>query len=124
MKTITKRTISVASYEELADHSYYLRLWMAIRNVEISRRSWLDELANTFRDFDGNIVTEYGQPYEIPCIDEVFGDDPDLRWLSYFMMADTTGMHPKFFSRKFTRLQLLDLYFRIRHPNISRHFSR
>jgi hypothetical protein len=100
MKSKTKRTIFAATQEEVLSQSYYYRLWLAIRNVKISRRSWLDELANTFRDFDGVIITRDGLPFYIPCIDEVFGDDPDLRWLSYYMMSDESGNCPKMFSRK------------------------
>ena len=120
----TKRVIYVATQNELLSRSYYSRLWLGVRNIKISRRSWLDELADTFRDFNGSIVQRDGKPFVIPCIDETFGDDPDLRWLGYYLRADKSGMHPKTMSRKIARVQLLDLYFRIKYPLISRHFGR
>lgn len=123
MQQKTKRIIYVATKEELKCRSYYRRLWIATCNINIPRRAWLDEIVNTLRDFDGTIIHRSGLPYQVPCIDEAFGDDPDLRWLGYYMLADRTGQSPKMMSRKYHRLQLLDLYFRIKYPKIAHHFS-
>jgi hypothetical protein len=106
----------------LGEH-YYRRLWLATRNVEISRRDWLDELADTFRDFQGTIERPNGEAYELPLVDDVFGDDEEMRWLGYYLKPDTSGLYPRSKSRKVERLQLLDLYFRIKHPNVAKHFS-
>jgi hypothetical protein len=54
----------------------------------------------------------------------VFADDTDMRWLGYYLKPDVTGAHPLRRSRKVERLQLLDLYFRIKHPHIARHFAK
>ena len=122
MNTHSKRsTVILATREQLRSPPYYRRLWMAVRNMPISRRAWLDELANTFRDFRGCIVDELGCPYEVPMLDEVFGDDPDMRWLSYYLRADQSGRNPYSGSRSIERLQLLDLYFKIKHPKIAKH---
>ncbi len=118
------RTIYVVAQNKLLTRSYYLRLWMAVRNIKISRRRWLNELADTFRDFDGLIIHPNGQPFTIPCLDETFGDDPDLRWLGYYLRPDKSGLSPQSISRKLRRLQLLDLYFRIKHPHIAIHFGK
>lgn len=123
MKSKTKRIIFVATQDELKSKSYYRRLWVATRNIKLSRRLWLDEIADTLRDFDGVIIHRSGLPYNVPCIDEAFGNDPEIRWMSYYMLADGSGQYPKIQTRKYQRLQLLDLYFRIRHPQIARHFS-
>ncbi|WP_158657796.1 hypothetical protein [Agarilytica rhodophyticola] len=120
----TKRVIYIATREELSCHCYYLRLWMAVKNINISRRLWLDELADTFRDFPGHVLQRNGHPFIIPCLDDVFGNDPDLRWLGYYLREDKTGIHPNSISRKMERLRLLDLYFRIKHPLIARHFGK
>lgn len=119
-----KRVIYVATQDELLSQSYYSRLWIAIKNIKRPRRSWLDELANTFRDFNGRIVFRNGQPFMIPCLDAAFGNDPDLRWLGYYLRPDKSGRHPKTVSRKLARLRLLDLYCRIKYPLIARHFGR
>lgn len=124
MQQKNKHIIYVATKEELMNESYYRRLWMATCNIDLSRRSWLDRIANALRDYDGAIMHRCGLPYEIPCVDEAFGDDPDMRWLGYYKLSDGTGLRPKMMCRKFHRLQLLDLYFRICHPNIARHFGR
>jgi len=116
--------IVVASTEIFASGHYYRRLWIATRNISIPRREWLNEIADALRDYDGMILDEYERRFCIPLVDEVFGDDPDMRWISYYMRPDNSGDHPVSKSRKFKRLQLIDLYFKIRHPDIARHFKR
>lgn len=107
----------------LSEH-YYRRLWLAVRNMNIPRRQWLDELADCFRDTEDNIYQANGNVYEIPFIDDAFDNDPDMRWLGYYLEADDSGRNPRIKSRKIERLQLLDLYFHIKHPKIARHFNR
>jgi len=109
--------IYVATDAELTGPDYYRRLWLAVRNADIPRRGWLDAIADALRDFDGEILKESGEPYAIPLVDDVFGDDPDLRWLGYYLRADQTGKLPLSMSRKLERLRILDLYFRIISPN-------
>ena len=123
MQTQQKRIVYLATPEELGNEHYYRRLWLAARNIKISRRSWLNELANTFRDFNGVVIYRAGISYRIPCLDDVFGDDPDMRWLGYYLKPDRSGDHPLSKTRKMERLRLLDLYFRIKHPDIARHFG-
>ncbi|ODS22476.1 hypothetical protein AB835_13910 [Candidatus Endobugula sertula] len=108
----------------LLSGSYYRRLWLTIKNIPLSRREWLDTLANMLRDYDGMIYTEDGQLYEFPFIDDVFANDADMRWISYYLEPDETGFLPRSKSRKIERLQLLDLYCRIKLPDIARHFAR
>ncbi len=119
-----KRVIVVATQSELMNEHYYRRLWLAARNLSIPRRGWLDEIASCFCDFRGNIIYRSGEPYPIPLADDVFGDDPDMRWLSYYLNADESGTVPRTISRKIERLQLIDLYFRINHPNLASHFGK
>jgi len=118
------RKITVATSETLFNEYYYRRLWLATRNMKIPRRLWLDEIADTFRDYNGVIINHLGNRFRIPLVDEVFGDDSDMRWLSYYLRPDDSGDNPVSRSRKFRRLQLIDLYFRIKHPKIARHFGR
>ncbi|MEW8626262.1 MAG: hypothetical protein AB2551_10960 [Candidatus Thiodiazotropha sp.] len=120
-----KRLVVVATDAELLSEHYYRRLWMAAKNVPVSRRGWLEELANCLRDTgDVSIRHPSGQPYTIPYVDELMGDDPDNRWMSGFLRSDPTGTWPRARSRKLERVRLIDLYFRIKHPNIARHFGR
>lgn len=123
MQSKRKRVIYLATNEELLKESYYRRLWMATRSISIPRRNWLDEIADTLRDFDGVIIYRSGKPFAIPLVDEIFGDDPDMRWLGYYLKPKKGGALPQSKSRKLERLQLLDLYFRIQHPEIARHFG-
>jgi hypothetical protein len=50
------------------------------------------------------------------------GDDDDMRWPGYYLKPDETGLYPNTISRKVERLQMLDMYFRIKHPRIAAHF--
>lgn len=118
------RTVVVATRAELKNEHYYRRLWLAARNISLSRRRWLDELAACVYDFRGSIIHPSGDPYIIPDIDTLFGNDPDMRWLSYFLGTDTSGFSPRAMSRKFERVQFIDLYFKIKHPNIAAHFGK
>lgn len=118
-----KNVITVATKDELMTESYYRRLWIAARNLSIPRRGWLDKIAACFCDFQGDIVLSDGKPYDIPFVDDVFGDDQDMRWLSYYLSADKTGKLPRMISRKIERVQVIDLYFRIKHPQIAEYFE-
>ncbi len=118
------RVVYVATQTELVNPVYYRRLWIATRNIPIPRRGWLDEIADTLRDFDGNVLHPNGSTYDIPCVDTTFGDDPDVRWLGYYLLADGSGDYPKIITRKLQRVQLLDLYFRIKYPQIADSFKQ
>ena len=123
----SKRIVTVATNAELLNPHYYARLQLAARNINISRRNWYDELSSCFCGWGYSYDVQYpsGEPYPVPDdIDEVMGNDPDARWISLFLELDDTGMRPRFHSRKLERVRLIDLYFRIKHPNIARHFGR
>lgn len=119
------QVITVASYRELMCEVYYRRLWLAVRNIKIPRRSWPDLLADTFRDYNGIFHDPNGGEYELPEIDDVFnGIDMSMRWFGYYVAADETGQHPRSRTRKLERLRLFDLYFRILYPHIAAQFGR
>lgn len=120
----TRQKLKLTHPVVLLSEHYYRRLWLATKNSDVPRRVWLDELANTFRDFNGEILTPDGQPYDLPFIDDVFGDDYEMRWMGYYLKPDVSGVYPKSKTRKVERLQLIDLYFRLKHPQIARHFSK
>ena len=119
-----KKVVRVATTAELRNPHYYRKLWIAARNLDIPRRAWLDVLADCFRDAEHHIVYTSGEPFELPDIDELFGDDPDGRWFSYYLKSDPSGSLPLATSPKFERVQIIDLYFRLMYPNIAAHFGR
>jgi len=102
----------VASDEQLKDPTYYEALCLAIRKQDIPRREWLDAIADAFRDYDGEFRYLSGKVYEVPLVDDVFGDDPDMRWMGYFLEANNGK--PASMSRKFDRLRVLDVYCRLK----------
>ena len=124
MLSSNKRTVYLAAPEELQRESYYRRLWMATRNISIPRRDWLDEIADAFRDFEGKVLERPGKAFYMPLVDDIFGNDPDMRWMGYYLKSAHNKNLPQSKSRKIERLQMLDLYFKIKHPDIARHFGK
>lgn len=123
--SVENKTIIVASTAELKNKVYYRRLWLAVRNLkDITRRGWLDELANTFRDYEHKLLWPEGDKYHLPEIDDVFNNDLCMRWFGYFVAADHTGDNPLTRCNRLERLRLLDLYFKMKYPNIAEHFSK
>lgn len=124
MLSSNKQTVYLATLEELNSESYYRRLWMATKNISIPRRDWLDEIADTFRDFEGKVLERSGKAFYTPLVDDTFGNDPDMRWMGYYLKSAHNKNLPQSKSRKIERLQMLDLYFKIKHPDIARHFDK
>ncbi len=118
--------ICVATDTELHNEHYYKRLWIAARDLsaQISRRQWLDEISNCLRDCEAEIVYAVGEPYPIPLVDDVFGNDADMRFISAYLKSAPREERPFSKSRKIERLRLIDLYFRINYPEIAWHFGR
>lgn len=122
MSNTKKQVIYVATDEELKDPVYYRRLWLATRNVPIPRREWLDAIADAVRDFEGDLLTRENRRYNMPCVDKTFGDDPDMRWMGHFMESTMNSDMPMHKSRIVERLRLIDLYFRIKCPDLTSRF--
>ncbi len=100
--------------------SYKKRLWLAARNLNISRRNWPNVIADAIYNFDGYIMLDNGMLWPIPDVDNVLGDP---RWFSYYFEEDDGG-NPLRDVRLIERLRLIDLYFKIKHPLIARHFDK
>ena len=113
--------VVVATDQELPDKHYYRRLWIAARNYDISRRRWLDAIAAAIYEFRGHILKSDGSPWPIPEVDDVMGEAGG-RWISYWF--EESDGEPKREVRCLERVRLFDLYFRIAHPDIARHFAR
>ncbi|NQZ11497.1 MAG: hypothetical protein HRT35_30465 [Algicola sp.] len=119
------QVVYVADKVELLNKHYYRRLWIAARNMPIPRRAWLDEIADAFVQFDGEVRYRTGELYSIPLADDVFGEDADMRWMSTYLKSDPTNNAPLRCSRRrWERVRLIDLFFRVQYPDIARHFGR
>lgn len=114
-----KRVIVVEAKKTLENPTYQKRLWLAARNMGISRREWPNIIADAIYNFDGDIMVGNGMRWPIPLVDDVLGDP---RWFSYYF-EEVEGK-PRREVRLIERLRLLDLYFKIKHPNIARHFDK
>lgn len=114
-----KRIVFVTEAEKFKSPHRRKRLWLAARNLKISRRNWPDEIADAIYNFDGDIMVGSIR-WPIPDIDNILGDP---RWFSYYFEEDEEG-EPRRNVRLLERLRLIDLYFKIKHPNIARHFDR
>lgn len=112
-----KQIIIVATIAELTNPVYSRRLWLAARNMNISRRQWPNVIADAIYNYKGTILLPDDRIWPIPDIDDVLGDP---RWFSlYFEECDG---RPRREVRLIERLRVIDLYFRITKPNIYRHF--
>lgn len=116
---MSSQTIKVASIQQLNLKSYRFRLWLAAKNMGLSRRKWPDEIANTIYEFNGTILCPNGRVWPKPDVDNILGDP---RWFSLWF-EELNGV-PKREVRYLVRLQLIDLYFAIKYPDIHSHFSK
>ncbi|MER2511212.1 MAG: hypothetical protein ABTQ25_02115 [Nitrosomonas ureae] len=120
MLSQSKRVVVVASKAELTNPHYSRRLWLAARNMHISRRKWPDVIADAIYNFKGEIMIGNGMCWPLPYMEDVYGNDS--RWFSYYLEA--IDGEPRRTVRLIERLRLIDIYFRIKYPHIAQHFGR
>lgn len=115
-------TVTIAPDWQLLRKSNFQRLAMATKALELTRREIPNWVADTIFGFEGHKVSSDGTPFEVSDtdIDDAFGNDGSFRWLSDFMsFADTPPkQNPQ--RRVLARLRLIDLAFRIAHPERAR----
>lgn len=113
-----KRTVVVASDDELLRRSHFQRLATATRALGISRREIPNWIADTIYGFRGRIVWPGGKVFEVDDedIDAAFNDDGSFRWLSGFLYFDEIDPKQNPQRRILSRLRLIDLAFRISNP--------
>lgn len=113
--------VTVASDTALRRTSHVQRLAIATAALEVSRRELLNHLADEIYGYEGLILQPNGAVFEVPdtLIDDVF-EDPDGRWLSDFLAFAETPPRQRPQLRILPRLRLIDLYFRIKHPERAR----
>ncbi len=108
--------IYTANDIQLKSEIHQRRLWIMMKDKNLPRRAWLDLLADAFRDSNAIFLSEAGDEYELPEIDDVF-DCAEMRWISEFLRAAPCGKKPRARSRKLERLRMIDLYFKVTSPN-------
>ena len=105
---------------------YFSRLSIATANLGMSRRKFADDIATTLFFFEGDMLWPDGTPLYLSdtCLDDAFGDDGSFRWLSEFIKRAHQPIQRRPQNRVIERLRLIDLYFKIKHPVLARHFCR
>lgn len=120
-----KRVITVARDDELLRRSHFRRLATATRALGLSRREVPNWMADVIFGFEGKIIWPGGKQFLLPddAIDHAFGDDGSFRWLTDFMVFSERECRqaPQF--RVLHRLRLIDLAFRIAHPDRAKHIA-
>lgn len=105
----SQAVFSVLATWEIRDRLIYrTRIWQPAQGFDISRVQWLDALTELYA-YDGRIFWKNGRPFNIPEVDDVF-NDPENRWMSYFLEADSTGAAPQRYCRIIPRLRLIALF--------------
>lgn len=112
--------ITVASDRQLRRRSHFQRLAIATAALEVSRRELINVIADALYKFEGAIVHPNGGPFEVPDIDDAFGNDGSFRWVSDFIRFAEEPPRQIPQARIIERLRLIDLYFRIKHPERAR----
>lgn len=117
-------TVVMASDYQLQRLSHHYRLALAAKAEGISRRKWADSIADTIYGFEGTIYFADGRKFEPTDteVDDTF-DDPDFRWISDFLrfaLVPPADRRQGPQRRTLARLRLIDLYFRIKHPERAR----
>ena len=117
----TRRPLTLnAEFDDvLRDKSLYVSQWLIARNVRDigSRRDWPTQMSLVFvRHRHVGLCYRDGSPYELPDIDEVFGDSPDFKWFSDYLLCDGSNVYPRHVSTKTERLRLINLFLKLRYP--------
>lgn len=117
----TEKTVVMAPDYHLQRTSHFQRLAIATAALSVSRREIPNILADAIYGFEGTIYWPDGRVYEPTdtAIDDAFGDD-DFRWLSDFIRFAEEMPRQRPQRRVLMRLRLIDLYFRIKHPERAR----
>lgn len=115
------RSVVMATDFHLGRKSHMQRLAIAAVAEGFSRREWPNEIADAVYGFEGTIYFADGRKFEPTDteIDDTFAD-PDFRWISDFLSFADVPPRQRPQRRVIARLRLIDLYFRIKHPERAR----
>lgn len=132
---LARMVVVMACNEALSSPVYYRRLAIAtgarIRSRDCSRRKFPDLQASVIFRYinDGGVIYNSDgtlASFSDTAIDESYGsgeDGSDFRWLSDFIIRGVNAKQRPA-SCILQRLRYIDLYFRLQHPAIARHFPR
>ncbi len=117
----SKRSVVMASDFQHGRKSHMQRLAIAAKAEDLPRREWPNAIADAIYGFEGTIYFADGRKFEPSDteIDDTFSD-PDFRWISDFLSFADTEPRQRPQRRVIARLRLIDLYFRIKHPQRAR----
>lgn len=115
------RTVVMASDYQLQRIPHVSRLAIAAVAEGLSRRKWPDAIADAIYGFEGTIYYADGRRFEPTDteVDDTFRD-PEFRWMSDFLAFAEVPPRQRPQRRTLARLRLIDLYFRIKHPERAR----
>lgn len=118
---VNKRSVVMANDFRLGRKSHAQRLAIAAAAEGLSRREWPNAIVDAVYGFEGTIYFADGRKFEPTDteIDDTFAD-PDFRWISDFLSFAETEPRQRPQRRVIARLRLIDLYFRIKHPERAR----
>lgn len=116
-----EKTIVMGSDFQLGRISHVSRLAIAAVAEDYSRREWPNAIADAIYGFEGTIYYAEGRKFEPTDteVDDTFSD-PDFRWISDFLSFADVPPRQRPQRRTLARLRLIDLYFRIKHPERAR----
>ena len=116
-----EKTVVMARDAQLSRKSHVRRLAIAAVAMDISRREWANVIADAIYEFEGTIYYADGRKFEPTDteVDDTF-DDPEFRWISDFLKFAEVEPRQRPQRRTLARLRLIDLYFRIKHPERAR----
>lgn len=122
-----KPTVIAPSKGELSSTVFQNRVRLAVANQPLSRRKFLDQVANVIYTFTfrGEVYVPIGNAlskWPVPCVFEAMGGH-EGRWLSLFIEMDAQGK-PKRQVKDLERLRILAIYFAIAHPKTYEHIMK
>lgn len=119
-----QRVVFVASDADLRNPLYLASLKSAVASLGLPRRQWRDAIADAVRDHEGPLLHSDGHVYEPPLVDDHFPEDEDQKWVSNFAKRAGEGKSARLQARVLERVRLIDLFFRIRFPELVAGFER
>ena len=119
--TIQKeQVLYVLSDDEIANAEILDGIWMAASEVRqvLSRRDWQKKGYELISKSNAVFKNLDGSDYDLPDDDELFGNDPDFRWLdNCFLAKDAQGNRlrtPR--PQNYERVKFIDIFFQVAFP--------
>lgn len=119
-----QRAVFVASDAKLRNPLYLKSLKAAMGMLKLPRRQWRDAIADALCAFKGELLYPGGEPYLPPEIDDVFPEGEDQRWVSDFGKPLEPDKTVRLRASVVERVRLIDLFFRLRYPQIAQSFGQ